>query len=1047
MARSLRDALTARIGCTLTYHPAVLFLTSCWKQHAHALALRLVRFTFYPIGRWLCASGLALIITGAMPSLAKAGEAAAVFSGKVLDSTSGKYLEGAEIAVQGTEIRVSTGRAGVFVLPELTVGSHTLLVTYLGLEPKTETIQVRPGDKEEHVVRLGAAEVLQLNVIRVSTAREGMAQAIALQKVSVQSKVVAAADQFGEVSEGNVGEYLKFLPGVTIDYNVNDARGISLRGLSTAFTIVAVDGTPMAGTSSMDDSRRFEFEQIAMNNVETTELFKTVTPDLPASSTGGFVNFVTKSAFDSEGVQRFSYNASLSAPSTNLHFDKQGGVWGHKAEYTIRPSLDLNYARRVNSKFGFNLNYRLSEKYDDSPRTTATWNQVSIAGQPSIFSATPRLGTFAVRSEQKLTHREAFATKLDYFISDATKLSVSGQWNWYDLNFTQRGPTFALGTNATANGDSYTSGTGAGVTAPAGTITNGVLYRNKYGTTWHVNGTLSHEFSSKAKASFTTYFSRADGQYRDVTKGFISSAQTMSPSAATYTNVTIAGLQQGDLPTISLTNAGTLVSLDLIRSLSNYTFSNTTGTNFQSRPWSAIDTKKGVSGVYYYDLALAVPVKLQTGFALDDVERYINRPDYRGAIPATTGSALTALSDPNYTKDVAFGFGSYQVVDPYKVKDAFISKLTLVSADDVRNFHEKNNAGYLRADANLTSELLVIGGVRWENHTIDAQAQSRANKRSKLAQINLDYAELYPSLSFKYSPKANRNVVVRGGVSRTVGHPDYVDLLPVITSESAPGAADGVISVPDPKLKPYFSTNFDLSIDYYLKHSGVLSVYGYVKDVKNAFVQRSMTASDIQAVAADYGYNSAEFSSGIVTENGGTSRLSGLEISYAQNLTFLPKPFDGLSIQANFTALAVNTNDLDLRYSQLRAVSPKTANFILNYRYRAFSVTATTNWVSESIFGGFVATAFVTGTKGNALTGAPDTRLVSYRDEKATTDVKFEYAINKNASVYFLVRNIMNSQRIDYYRGYLKENQGVILPFNRYEFGEPHLTLGVRGRF
>jgi len=48
---------------------------------------------------------------------------------------------------------------------------------------------------------------------------------------------------------------------------------------------------------------------------------------------------------------------------------------------------------------------------------------------------------------------------------------------------------------------------------------------------------------------------------------------------------------------------------------------------------------------------------------------------------------------------------------------------------------------------------------------------------------------------------------------------------------------------------------------------------------------------------------------------------------------------------------------------------------------------------------------------------------------------------------YFLVRNIMNSQRIDYYRGYLTQNQHVVLPFNRYEFGEPHLTVGVRGRF
>jgi len=71
----------------------------------------------------------------------------------------------------------------------------------------------------------------------------------------------------------------------------------------------------MAGASSIDDTRRFEFEQIAMNNVETTELFKTVTPDIPATATGGYVNFVTKSAFDIQDIQRITYNVSLSAPA------------------------------------------------------------------------------------------------------------------------------------------------------------------------------------------------------------------------------------------------------------------------------------------------------------------------------------------------------------------------------------------------------------------------------------------------------------------------------------------------------------------------------------------------------------------------------------------------------------------------------------------------------------------------------------------------------------------------------------------------------------
>gem|GEM_PF-877886 len=1008
----------------------------------------------------LCIIALVFLFAGSPGASLRAEDRHGAVSGKVRDGATAKFLEGAEIVVQGTNLHTTTDRSGVFTFPNLPEGPQTLIVTYPGLEAKTQTVQINSSTPNELLISLSAGDVIQLSEFHVSSTKEGMAQAIALQKVSIQTKLVAAADQFGEVSEGNVGEYLKFLPGVSVDYNVNDARGLSLRGLSTAFTIVAVDGTPMAGTSSMDDSRRFEFEQIAMNNVETTELYKTVTPDIPASSTGGFVNFVTKSAFDSSDVQRFTYNASLSAPSTNLSATRQGGVWGDKKEYTIRPSLELNYARRVTPKLGFNFNYRLSEKYDDSPRTTATWN-VQPTSSPVLFTAPARLGTFAIRSEEKLTHREAFATKVDYMISDASKLSLSGQWNWYDLHFTQRGPTFALGTNATANGgDSYTSGTGGGITAPAGTITNGVLYRNKYGTTYHTNGTLSHDFSPTSKVSLTGYYSRADGQYRDTSKGFISSASTVSPvlpntTAGTgYTSFTLTGVQTKELPTITLARDGVPVSLDFIRSLNNYTFSNTTGTNFQSRPWSALDTKKGVSGNYTYELDhFSVPVKLETGFAVDDVKRHIDRPDYRGTIPATTGSALATYADPNYTRDVAFGFGPYQVVDPYKIWDAYKSNLTFLSQDDTRNFKERNDAGFLRSDVNLTSDFLLTGGVRWEKHTIDAQARNLASARSKLAKVDLDYAEWYPSLTFRYTPLGHRNIVVRGGVSRTVGHPDYADILPTVTSESSPGLKDGTISVPDPALKPYFSNNFDLSVDFYLKHSGVIGIYAYVKNVKNYFVSRAMTQSDINAIATDYGYNPAEFASGAVTTNGGKSTLTGIEISYAQNLSFLPKPFDGLNIQANYTYLDVSAKDpdplkaLDLEYSQLRAVSPQTANLILGYRYRAFSITSTTNWVSASLFGGFVSTSFFTGFAGNPATGSPDTRLAIYRDEKATTDIKIEYSLNKHVAVYFLVRNIFNSQRIDYYRGYLPQNRKVVLVDNRYEFGEPDLTLGVRGRF
>ena len=945
---------------------------------------------FVPVVAILC--GLVLV-AAVPPSRAQAAATTGTVTGRVLDSGSGNYLEGAEVAVVGTAIRTATARGGEYTLTGVPAGTQTLVASYPGREIKSQTVEVAAGETASLPITL-KSDIVQLEGMTVSGAREGMAQAVALQKISIQAKMVAAADQFGEISEGNVGEYLKFMPGVSIDYNVNDARGVSLRGLSTAFTIVAVDGTPMAGASSNADTRRFEFEQIAMNNVETTELFKTVTPDIPASATGGYVNFVTKSAFDHQEVQRITYNLSFTGPSSNLSFGKEGGVWGHGQEYVVRPSFDVNFSRKITDRVGLSLTYRFSERYDDSPRTEYTW--VSTTTAPTRMAA-PRLQQYNIRDEQKLTHREAFAGKLDFKLSDRTSLMVGGQWNWYDLNFTQRGPQFVLGTGSTGSNGTFTSG------SSGANINNGVLYRNKYGTTLHFNARLTHEFDNDGTLEITPYWSEADGQYRDTSKGFISSVAQMSPGAATYTNFTLTDVGRlGTMPTIGLQLAGNPVPLNFIRDLGNYRYTNSaTGGNFQSRPWTAKDDKTGVRADYSQPIELGRPVTITAGFAVDNIDRSIFRPDLRGPITAITGDALRALADPGYTDDVGYGFGSFQVVDPFKVWETYRNNLTTFQVDDVRWFEEKNTAAYVRADVDITPELLVVGGARWEKREIEARAQSRRNARSKLAKVNLDYDELYPSASFRYTPR--RDVVVRGGISRTVGHPDYADLLPVITSESLPGTGDGSITVPDPDLQPYFAVNYDASVDYYLKNSGVIGVYLFRKDVKNYFISRGMTATERSAIAADYGYNPAEFNTGTVRENGGKSTLQGVELSYAQNLTFLPKPFDGLNIQANFTYVDVQANDadplreLDTYYSQMRAVSPKTANFILGYRYGKFTVTSTSNWVDESLYGGFVSTSYFNGT-ANPTNQALDTRMTLNKDEKFTTDLKVEFAINKYVS-------------------------------------------------
>lgn len=974
---------------------------------------------------------LALTVAVSLPLAGQAQTTGSV-SGTVISGATSNFIEGADVSIDALNLRTNTGRGGAFRFDNVPAGSHSVSISYPGLTPYSTTVEVTAGATATIAATL-SSDVVTLSEFKVTAMREGMAQAMALQRVSVQMKTVLAADQFGPISEGNVGEYMKFIPGVSVDYNVNDARGVSLRGLSTAFTIVTVDGTPMAGASSVDLTRRFEFEQIAMNNVETTELFKTVTPDISAGATGGFVNFVTKSAFDHGDQQRISYDLSFGGPSTNFELKKVGGVWGNRKEFPVRPSLEANISRKLSDKVGINVNYRFSDKYDDAPRTIENW---------TISGTTPTLGSYTVQDEQKLTHRESLAAKVDFRLSDQTKVFVAGSWNNYDLLFTQRGLVFNLGTNPTLSGDTVTSGT-----TGTRTITNNILQRRKFGDTYHFNATLEHKFNDEAVIRITPYWSRADGHYQDTGEGYISGNAAITyggtvpagGTASPFNQIVLGGIYDiTSAPSVILRNGATITANDYLRDLGNYNYNNSaTGTAFQSRPWDARDIKSGVNGNYTRDLTIgSIPVSLDAGFAMDDVNRRIKKPDYRAAQAVITGNALRSLADEYYSDDVAFGFGSMQAIDPYKLWSAYSSTAMVLNNYENYRFEEENLAGYLRLDAKVSDKLLLVGGVRWEQRDITAETERFSGGRRNTGLTTLKYDNFFPSLTFKYSP--SKSLVFRGGASRTVGHPDYTDLVTSVTPETTSGG-DGIIVLSDPNLKPYFASNFDLGVDYFTGTRGVIGVAVFYKKLNNFISQRSMSVAERNAAATALGYDPLDFSTGTISTNGAAATYQGVEFSFAQNLTFLPKPFDGLSVQANYSYVDISSDDLDTEYSAKRAVSPQTINVILGYRLGRFNATITNNWVDENLYGGFVNTSY--------FAGSGDNRLLRMKDEKWTTDAKVEYSINKYVSAYAVVRNIFNSGREEYFQGYIPSKRDIILPMRYGEFGEPSITFGIRGTF
>jgi len=96
-------------------------------------------------------------------------------------------------------------------------------------------------------------------------------------------KNVVSGDRFGNVSDGNVGEFLKFLPGVSVGYSAWDPNTVSLRGMPSSTTVVTLDGSAVSSVSSGNDRTMSAMSLfgLSMNNVSRIEVTKSLTPTCP----------------------------------------------------------------------------------------------------------------------------------------------------------------------------------------------------------------------------------------------------------------------------------------------------------------------------------------------------------------------------------------------------------------------------------------------------------------------------------------------------------------------------------------------------------------------------------------------------------------------------------------------------------------------------------------------------------------------------------------------------------------------------------------------
>ncbi|MBP8256949.1 MAG: TonB-dependent receptor [Opitutaceae bacterium] len=966
---------------------------------------------------------------------AKAAENTGTIEGRVFNSRSGAVAENARISVEGTDQVAFTNPDGVFHLDNIPAGNVRLRIFYTGYPPQFEALSVVSGQTTRREITLGegastlagaTAPVIKLDAFTVSESREMEASAIAIneQRFASNIKQVVSTDEFGAIAEGNVGEFLRFLPGLLIDYNGVDARSVSIDGAPEQNTPVTLAGVNLPASNRT--GRQVEVAMFNLNNISRIEVSLSPTPDSPGSALAGSINLVPRSSFERT---RPVLNVSAFATMRDnlLTLGKQPYQYGNYGR-VIKPGFDASWLVPVNSRFGFSVALGQSTKYTAQTGNTNTWRGLSAATNGAAFPhTTPEnayLSAYQVRVAPSVITRSSMGLTLDFKLSDRDRLSYAFQFAGYDSWTGNRNLQFNP-TRIVAGSFSPTTVQGvAGAGDVTATSTTGRLRETRThmstlnwrhdGPIWKLDAGLGRAFTKDAlrsmdKGMFQTIVARV----RNVTIGFDQITDERPGTITVIDNASKAAVNPYVLDNYSLIS---VADTPLRSSDINFT--------------AFVNARR--------DFDWKVPVSLRAGLDFRQTIREYRTGtltwSYSGA--AVTGSAKPFVESTSLVRQTPYGFPAIQFVD-YKTTFSYFeanpSQFTLNENNAYRSFVEGSkhareavSSAYVRADAAfLDRRLNIVGGVRFEQTNVEAEGPltdlSRNVRRdaagnpildsagrpvpiatdalsiSKLTLLeraalsSKEYLRMFPSVNASYNLR--ENLIARAAFSTSIGRPDfdqYAGGISLPNTDNIPSSSN-TIQVNNAGIKPWMATSYRIRLEYYFKGVGQLSVGAYRRDYKNFFGETVIPATP--EFLALYSLDPAVYGEYDVSTQyniPGSVKSTGWEINYKQSLTFLPQWARGVQVFGNISFRKVQTPDMISRgFYDI----PHSGSWGVSLTRPRFNVRANVNFRAAQRTGRVTGTGIAEGT-------------FNYVPSRTTIDLLGEYRLTKNLFLFASLRDI-----------------------------------------
>ena len=141
--------------------------------------------------------------------------------GRVIDNSK-QALPGACVHIDGLQTGDISDINGFYSIKNLKPGNYKVVVSYVGYDPYTMELIVKEGKATEKDIVL--TEGVELQEVVVVGAFSGQRKAVNMQKNNLGITNVVSADQVGKFPDSNIGDALKRINGINVQYDMGEAR-------------------------------------------------------------------------------------------------------------------------------------------------------------------------------------------------------------------------------------------------------------------------------------------------------------------------------------------------------------------------------------------------------------------------------------------------------------------------------------------------------------------------------------------------------------------------------------------------------------------------------------------------------------------------------------------------------------------------------------------------------------------------------------------------------------------------------------------------------